>query len=183
MENIDNKIESPIINVIEKKNETSKWPSFKKMTAVFVGSLSLTTVGVKVFGAENSSTESTRVPVEISTDTTPQDPDNPDQPPTTDTLAPDQPPTNDTLAPDQPPTNEPPTTTEPTIPQQDIYADICSPMGWNSCGEYNIYDADGNLVNRVVADNSWTPEYIASVSGGGDTGTAEKTQDIDPLAP
>ena len=132
------------------KSESKRWLSPKKLTALFVGSLSLTAVGVKAFGAQDLDSDMTGSPLEITVDTTP-----------------------DSTSPEEP--NQP----APTL--QDIFGDICSPMGWGSCGEYNIYDSEGNVVNRVIANNDWSPEYIASISGGSDSGSAEKIRDINPV--
>ena len=32
----------------------------------------------------------------------------------------------------------------------DTYERICLTMGWTSCGQFSIYDANGNQLNRVV---------------------------------
>lgn len=63
---------------------------------------------------------------------------------------------------------------------QDIYGDICVPLNWVNCAEYIIYNAQGEIRNRVIANSDWTLEYIAEASGGGTDGTAVKVRDIYP---
>lgn len=72
-------------------------------------------------------------------------------------------------------------TTLPAPSPQDVYKDICVPMNWTNCGEYEIFNATGNLVNRVIANSDWTNQYIAALSGGGADGSSLKIKDVYPL--
>jgi hypothetical protein len=100
------------------------------------------------------------------------------RPPLTTTPADTRPPLTTTPA-----DTRPPSTTTPEPYQQDIFRDICVPMSWANCAEYNIYNSEGVLVNRVIGNSDWTTSYIASLSGGGLNGSAVKVREIFPLNP
>ena len=41
-------------------------------------------------------------------------------------------------------------TVSPVANADDTYERICLTLGWTSCGEWTIYDANGVIKNRVV---------------------------------
>lgn len=92
--------------------------------------------------------------------------------------------TTDPIATNPPDTTYPevtsPDTTYPEPEPQDVYKDICEPLRWETCGEYEIYDENGNWVNRVIANSAWTTQYIASISGGGENGSSVKIREVFP---
>jgi hypothetical protein len=137
----------------------------------------------------DSDTSTSTAPEETVVDTTGPDsttPDSttPDSATASTVTTPDPVPApSSTDAPEAPPTTADPTAHPPTYLPQDIYGDICEPLGWTNCAEYRIYDATGLQVNQVIGNSDWSLAYIAEASGGGADGSAVKVRDILPCAP